>query len=452
MRAQLVSQLVSHPVSQLVSQLVSHPRRLGVPVLAALFVVAAPGARAQTGWYAQFPPVSGPLRGVDFRGADAGWIAGPSGTVLRTTNAGADWIAVESDALYNLNAVSFGSETVGVAVGEGGTILRTTDGGTTWLVVRTDWLDVLRDIRMFDASTGIAVGANPIFQPFVAKTTDSGASWDFASFYINGSEGGLFGIDFVDASTWFAAATLFDGTGSVVRSTNGGTGWTPVLASGSGCLDLDVASSSVIVAVTATGTCARSTNGGAGWSFRATGAGGALRGVAFGDGAVGVAVGDGGRIVRTEDAGFSWVTQSSGAIEDLFGVYVVDPWIGTVAGENQTVLHTVTGGETGSDVDDPPVDSDPVDSDPARLFVVSPNPIVASTEIRFTGSFATSTRLLVLDSSGRVLQSLARSRSAHPWTWDGRDARGHRLPAGSYWILPEGAPIPTARRVVLLNP
>jgi len=51
------------------------------------------------------------------------------GTILRTTDGGANWVPEISGTRNNLNGVSFVDADIGTAVGDRGNILRRTDGG-----------------------------------------------------------------------------------------------------------------------------------------------------------------------------------------------------------------------------------------------------------------------------------------------------------------------------------
>ncbi|HTW92948.1 MAG TPA: C25 family cysteine peptidase [bacterium] len=64
-----------------------------------------------------------------------------------------------------------------------------------------------------------------------------------------------------------------------------------------------------------------------------------------------------------------------------------------------------------------------------RGLAVWPNPFRSAMEIRYGGSELP--RLSVYDAAGRIVRQLPSTRSA---TWDGRDERGRRLPAGAYFI------------------
>src|SRR5207249_5874025 len=69
-----------------------------------------------------------------FSDANAGTAVGNSGTIVRTTNAGVNWVSQSSTVTtQSLEDVSFSDANTGTAVGDNGTILRTTNAGNTWV-------------------------------------------------------------------------------------------------------------------------------------------------------------------------------------------------------------------------------------------------------------------------------------------------------------------------------
>jgi photosystem II stability/assembly factor-like uncharacterized protein len=92
------------------------------------------------------------------------WSSFPStGTILRTTDGGATWVAQDSGTTNTLNGVSFTDANTGTVVGggpSGGAILRTTDEGATWVEQDSGTHNGLADVSFTDANTGTAVGDN----------------------------------------------------------------------------------------------------------------------------------------------------------------------------------------------------------------------------------------------------------------------------------------------------
>jgi len=143
------------------------------------------------------PP--GDLLGLEFTSAAEGWVlandqVAMSGSVRRTTDGGATWVAqavVPGTLLYAVDAVgddvwvaggdpSAGPILGGERVSGDGVLLHSADGGATW---ETQWgggaADLrLSDVDMLDAKTGWAVGDGSAAQEsLILHTTDGGATW-----------------------------------------------------------------------------------------------------------------------------------------------------------------------------------------------------------------------------------------------------------------------------------
>lgn len=94
---------------------------------------------------------------------------------------------------------------------------------------------------------------------------------------------------------------------------------------------------------------------------------------------------------------------------------------------------------------------------PTRVEWISaaPNPFTKELRIRFlTPGFADVPLLQVLRADGANVRTLVLSSGAdgHRETvWDGRDARGHVLPSGAYWLRATGGPAHSSRRVILIR-
>src|SRR5207244_7243228 len=164
------------------------------------------------------------LNGAHLLDSGTGFVVGDTGTILKSTDAGATCMPLTSGTSTTLHGIYFLDPNEGVAVGDSGTILRTTDGGTAWQSVASGVEDGLRSVsfngvngicggdsqtilystdsgaswqisqsgffgggfsgaQMLNASLGVVAGQNSIFQALYGNTTDGGASWSFMNFY-----------------------------------------------------------------------------------------------------------------------------------------------------------------------------------------------------------------------------------------------------------------------------
>ncbi|MBD3161811.1 MAG: hypothetical protein GF346_05990 [Candidatus Eisenbacteria bacterium] len=397
-----------------------------------LFFAPVPRCAA-SGWTELDSGTAARLHAVHFTAIDRGVAVGAAGVGLRTTDAGATWESLEMATGVDLHDVHF-VETVGVAVGDGGTIVRTTDSGTTWTVVSSGVTDGLRSVSL-SGSNGVCGGQsqtiltttdagasweiaqsgffgggffgavmlgpdhafvggqNSIFQPLAGRSTDGGASWSFTPFYLQGNEGSLARIDFTDANTGYAAAAVWDGSGAISRTADGGETWTSRL-----------------------------------FPER-------LHGISFpisDAGLVGYCVGSAGTILKTVDAGSSWTAQESGTAVTLRDVHFVDFDNGYAVGDGGAILKTTSGGEPPSGI----VEEIPSErAEPGAAPAFRPNPFRTATTLHFTLSEGGNVEIALLDVTGRRVRTLFDGRLAsgsHSVAWDGRDDSGSRLKAGVY--------------------
>ncbi len=120
------------------------------------------------------PVVSGTtsnLNGAILLGSGTGFVVGDTGTILKSTDAGATWSPLTSGTSTTLHGIYFLDPNAGVAVGDNGTILRTTDGGSGWQSIASGVKDSLRSVS-FNGTNGICGGDSQD----ILYSTDSGAS------------------------------------------------------------------------------------------------------------------------------------------------------------------------------------------------------------------------------------------------------------------------------------
>ena len=299
---------------------------------------------AQAQWSSVISGTSNSLRGVFLLDSGVAYAVGDSGTILKSTDSGGTWSALSSGTTQNLYDVYVFSDTEGVAVGDGGVVRRTTDGGTTWSSVSSGVRDGLRSVsfsgangicgglsqdiiyssdsgaswqvaqsgffgggffgaHMLSPTVGFVTGQNSIFQALEGTTVDGGAHWSFHPFYFDGNEGNADDNFFFDNMTGVSSGVLFDGTGAIARTTNGGVDWTSTLFP-QGMQGIDFPQSGSGFTVGFFGTILHSTDMGATWSAQSSGTGLDLYDVRFAtDALTGLAVGEGGTILRTTNGG-----------------------------------------------------------------------------------------------------------------------------------------------------
>lgn len=276
--------------------------------------------------------------------------------------AAGDWERVDAGTLAWLKAVHFVDADHGWIAGGSGTFLKTTDGGKTWQREKVT-RDNIRDVVFTDRENGWLLCEQSIFGPgiesptYILRTQNGGSTWEKVSIepgrermlrlvlsptanvaYAIGETGTMLFTNSLE-DTWkrTALATqtmltdgkilndkeaiLVGGRGTILRTDNGGITWTEVKAH-----DNEPPRKLNAVyfiddkkgwAVGAEGKILITENGGNTWFPEASGVTTDLLDVIFldnavGDNAAGFAVGDAGTIIQTKDSGKTWIKMDSG--------------------------------------------------------------------------------------------------------------------------------------------
>jgi photosystem II stability/assembly factor-like uncharacterized protein len=97
-----------------------------------LLFMPSNAAKAQN-WTWQNPlPQGHTLTEVFFSNANTGYTVGLDGTILKTTDAGINWTALNTGTTFSFSSVYFINADTGYALAPS-TILKTTDGGLSWI-------------------------------------------------------------------------------------------------------------------------------------------------------------------------------------------------------------------------------------------------------------------------------------------------------------------------------
>ena len=78
-----------------------------------------------------------------------GYVAGDSGTILATVDAGSNWQCLSSGTTQSLKSIFFFNALTGWAAGSGGVIVKTTNSGINWTVLFTGTSTNLTGIHLF---------------------------------------------------------------------------------------------------------------------------------------------------------------------------------------------------------------------------------------------------------------------------------------------------------------
>ncbi|WP_200975455.1 YCF48-related protein [Echinicola sp. 20G] len=93
-------------------------------------------------------------------------IAGNSGVLYKTSDAGANWEKLNTNFNSDFKGIDFLDGEVGFIVGDKGLIIQTMDQGLSWEEVSTNTFQDFKAISFGDVNTGYAVGENGIFYQY----------------------------------------------------------------------------------------------------------------------------------------------------------------------------------------------------------------------------------------------------------------------------------------------
>ena len=252
-----------------------------------------------------------------------------------SSDAGSTWTRRPvADTTHGYTSMAFTDLQHGWIAGPNGTMERTTDGGMTWSPMTSGTTSAL-SVAFADSLNGWAVGAVGL----VLHTTNGGVSWTSQG---NITINGLVGAAFRSSS----AGIVVGGNGSIYQTTNGGTTWTPRTSGTSEALyAIAYQDSATVIAVGNTGTILRSTDGGVSWARKSIPSDLLFRAVTMRPSGIGWAVGQAGIIYRTTDGGASWTERSSvSTYSPINDLQFVTADVGFAVDNKGAVLKTSDGG------------------------------------------------------------------------------------------------------------
>ncbi|MBZ0203529.1 MAG: T9SS type A sorting domain-containing protein [Ignavibacteria bacterium] len=413
-------------------------------------------------WTEQNSGVNVELNSVSPVSHDIIWVCGNGGTVLRTSNGGANWINVSgagipnSVSLVNIWSIDASTALVTGYLGSDTWVWRTSNSGANWVQVFSQSGGRINGIVMkgLQPNRGLLQG-NPVGGRWTLfRTTNGGINWDSSGMYLsqNGSEAGWKNSIFigsqaiysVDSLIWFGTnnsriyyssnfgtnwtpqstapevntyaleflgiPSFTDGLAggeNLIRTSNGGMNWTPQSSTGSGNFSGFVMFG---LLVDYYGYCwyTRNTSsiyrgfGGSGWSVEYT-----------------VPLGNYKHFSRARSGSYCWGVRSNGGITKC--AYYL-------SGLNQ-------------------ISSEVPEN--FSLFQNYPNPFNPSTHIGFRIAESGLVRIIVYDALGREIQILV-DQELSPGTYE-VDFNGAELPSGVYYYKLESGSFVETKRMVLIK-
>ena len=144
--------------------------------------------------------------------ANTGWVSGNLGTLLKTSNGGANWFSINTGITLNISSIKFINALTGwFATRITGRIYKSTNGGLNWSQ-QFQTSATIQAISFTDSLYGWAAS----FNGKVFRTTNGGISWDSTT--VNS---GLNDVVFLNRNTGWACGIARD----IFKTTNSGLNW-----------------------------------------------------------------------------------------------------------------------------------------------------------------------------------------------------------------------------------
>lgn len=162
-------------------------------LILALMVLLTYSLAAQDGWQYQQSNTTRNLHGVHTSNGVLAWAVGDSATVLRTTDGGKNWSAMNfmrpttqgSTTFlravwgFDANTVLVSGHVQSLSVSDSGFIMRTNDGGLTWTDVYLYYTSQINQLYFVSDDVGFASTVGSLYDKyhFILKTSDKGSTW-----------------------------------------------------------------------------------------------------------------------------------------------------------------------------------------------------------------------------------------------------------------------------------
>lgn len=176
-----------------------------------LLIVLCINAYSQHGWMWQNPiPTSNTIYNIRYLGDSLAYGVGDFGTIIKTTNAGNNWILLKNFTPNHFRNLFIIDSLLIYVVGESGSIFKTTNSGNNWFQINLGISTTFNDVLFLNDLTGYIAGDQ------ILRTTNSGNNWTMQSGYYH-----LNSICFTTDLTGFIAGAL----NKVYKTVNGGINW-----------------------------------------------------------------------------------------------------------------------------------------------------------------------------------------------------------------------------------
>jgi photosystem II stability/assembly factor-like uncharacterized protein len=174
-------------------------------------------------WLQQSAPTTENLNDVFCITQNIVIVVGDNGTILKTTDGGANWVQKTSGTTSKLMKVQFASQNVGFAIGTNttnglGLLIKTIDGGESWSTINLLDMSIIVDMSCVNENI-IYLNGNGINNFKLLKSINGGLTFEIVSTdIISGNK-----IQFINEQIGYSSSLT-----EILKTTNGGITWTEI--------------------------------------------------------------------------------------------------------------------------------------------------------------------------------------------------------------------------------
>lgn len=396
---------------------------------------------SQSGWSIQSSGTFENLNAVRFADINTGWVVGNTGVLLKTTNGGNNWFAINTGFNGNNYSIQIISANTIVVGSDNYQYLISTNAGSTWFRqpgAPNAGTGFLSSIVFANLLTGYAIDGSSSSIYGVTKTTNGGVTWDFADFNVMNPRG----IYFYPTTNkgWIVGKKI-----SVNYAyTTDGSAWTYGQIGDTTKLNaVHFISSTQGMIAGDRGKIYKSTDGGIVWSAQISNSSANLKDVISSNLNQSWAIGENGTILNTSNGGLNWSSQLSPTTQTLNSIYMtINSNTGWIVGNQGIILKTVNGGVGVKQI------SLSVPSE-YKLFQNYPNPFNPTTKIKFSITKSEFVKLKIFDSLGKEIAQLV-NEELNLGTYE-TNFNASELPSGIYYYKLETKDFNETKKLTLLK-
>ncbi|MEO8664000.1 MAG: YCF48-related protein [Ignavibacteria bacterium] len=354
-------------------------------------------------WIAQSSGTGSFLVDVEFLNRNTGWAVGDGGVIIKTTNAGINWLSIPNPTMGKpLFSIHIVDSNICYVVGWFETIIKTTNGGNNWIEIRNGGFGFgssYEAVFFIDENTGWIAGTGQK----ILRTTNGGDSIITQPLFA----GNLHDMYFKDALTGIVTGSGTD----MFKTTNGGLNWIniemPIGTRIPTFYKISFVGNQFGWVAGSDNRIFRTTNFGDTWdsisAVPVSSLTSSMRFIEFSSERTGFAGGEQGYLYKSTNEGIEWVRENSGIFPPAMmqSMYMYNDSLGWIVGGGGKIIKTTNGGQTIVNI------SGTTNIVPKKFSLSQnyPNPFNPSTSINYSLAQPGFVQLKIYDIRGKDIKS-----------------------------------------------